>query len=191
MYGQRTELQENTRSLTSEGVLTSIGTLSGREYSDKSYVSYSRLAYNSHGEPCMYGIYHAIVISPSSLGSDTDAAYDHTLISDLKTEPSSALDYSELLLEKPMLRDFCERLGIAKYLQKNIDIIYHVFPSVLRLEFRLEQDPETGDEWLGIDMTVRAEVDEFLNSYDDYIEKWQEIAPWPISSKIVLSYNIL
>ena len=95
----------------------------------------------------------------------------------------STLDYP--------IKEFCKRLGIEGYIQKALNLATSLFPSARGLRLRPEEDPETGDEWLAIDMTVEADVDEFLDAYDEYVESWQEAVPWPASSKIVLSYNIL
>jgi hypothetical protein len=78
-----------------------------------------------------------------------------------------------------------------QYLPVAIDLIERHFPSIDKLDLYLEHDPETEEEWLVLDLTLRGEVDEVLDNYDKYTDHWVSSVPWPQRQKIRLSYNII
>jgi hypothetical protein len=55
----------------------------------------------------------------------------------------------------------------------------------------VEEDPETGERWLLIAITVYGEVGEILEQYERYTEQWIAAVPWPERDKIRLSFNII
>jgi hypothetical protein len=90
----------------------------------------------------------------------------------------------------PDLQEFCARLGILEYLAVAVDLARKCFPLVGEPCVHPEQDPETGEEWLILDIRVRGEIDEVLDSYDLYTDLWISSVPWPEGEKIRLSYHI-
>lgn len=88
------------------------------------------------------------------------------------------------------IADFSIKKGLRQYLQTAFDIIYQSFPLIRELRLLQEQDPETDEEWLLIDITVDGEIEEILDSYDNYVKKWVSSAPSSIRENIRLSYNI-
>lgn len=54
-----------------------------------------------------------------------------------------------------------------------------------------EEDPETGERWLLIAVTVFGEVGEILEQYERYTEQWVDAVSWPERDKIRLSFNII
>ena len=96
-----------------------------------------------------------------------------------------------LTLLSPEILQFCSRHEILPYLAVAIDLIEKSFPSIFNLKIYPEQDPETEDEWLLLDLTLQGEVDEVLDNYDAYTDRWICSVPWPQQEKIRLSYNIL
>ena len=90
----------------------------------------------------------------------------------------------------PEVRDFCAQQGILKYVPTAIDLAKQHFSSIQDIYLRLEDDPEAGEEWLMIDVTVHGEVDEVVKSHNDYIADWVSLVPWPERDKVRLSYNI-
>jgi hypothetical protein len=95
---------------------------------------------------------------------------------------------------KARLNQDIENLSIekdlSKFLHKAFDIIYHSFSFVRDVRLLQEQDPETDEEWILIDITVDGEIDEILDSYDNYVTKWVSTAPLDIRENIRLSYSI-
>lgn len=87
---------------------------------------------------------------------------------------------------------FCSNTGILNYLYKAIDIAEKCFDTTIKKrKTELEQDPETGEKWIAINITIEGEVEDFLTKYDDYISNWVSATPWPERDKIRLSYNIV
>ncbi len=86
--------------------------------------------------------------------------------------------------------DLSIKKGLRQYLQTAFDIIYQSFPLIRELRLLQEQDPETDEEWLLIDITVDGEMEEILDSYDDYVTKWVSSVPSSVRENIRLSYNI-
>jgi len=86
---------------------------------------------------------------------------------------------------------FCEELGILRYLGKALDLIKTCFSPIEGPAPRLAQDPETEDRWLVLDITVEGEVEDVLRKYDNFINLKVKSIPWPERDKIRLAYNIL
>ncbi len=91
----------------------------------------------------------------------------------------------------PEILQFCSQNGILQSLPVAIDLIERHFPSNDKLDLYLEHDPETEEEWLVLDLTLRGEVDEVLDNYDKYTDHWVSSVPWPQRHKIRLVYNII
>jgi hypothetical protein len=91
----------------------------------------------------------------------------------------------------PEILQFCSRQRILGYLPTAINLVERSFPSISELIMHPEKDPETGGEWLALNVTIQGEVDEVLNNYDNYTGHWVSSVPWPERHKIRLSYNII
>jgi len=88
------------------------------------------------------------------------------------------------------IADISIKKGLRQYLQTAFNIIYQRFPSIRDLRLLQEQDPETDEEWLLIDITVDGEIEEILDGYDGYVKKWVSSVPSSVRENIRLSYNI-
>ena len=77
------------------------------------------------------------------------------------------------------------------YLPIAIDLIEACFSSIQELHLQPEQDPETGEEWLVLDVTIQEDEEKALDAYNRYIDHWISAVPWPERNKIRLSYNII
>ena len=93
-------------------------------------------------------------------------------------------------LSEDLLR-FCSQQGILPYLPIAIDLVRTCFPSLQELHSQREQDPETGEEWLVLDVVIQGDEEQVLDAYDRYTDHWVSAVPWPERNKIRLSYNIL
>jgi hypothetical protein len=91
----------------------------------------------------------------------------------------------------PEIIEFCSRERITSYLPTAVNSAEKNFPTMSELKIETEQDPETEEEWLVLNVTIRGEVDEVLNNYDKYINYWVSTVPWPERQKIRLLYNII
>ena len=86
---------------------------------------------------------------------------------------------------------YCLQHGLQQYLFTAIALIGQWFPSIHACRLRLEQEPETGEEWLVIEVTLQEDVDEVLSSCDAYTDRWVVQVSWPERDKIQLVYNVL
>jgi hypothetical protein len=86
---------------------------------------------------------------------------------------------------------FCRQQGLLRYLLMVIELIKQCFPRIQEFYLRQEQDPETGEKWLTLDISLQGEVDAVLDSYDAYTSKLISIVPWPERDKFRLSYDIV
>lgn len=91
----------------------------------------------------------------------------------------------------PEVRPFCLKEGILNYVPVATDIIEKSFQQIDKIGMAVEEDPETGERWLLIAITVYGEVGEILEQYDRYTEQWVDAVPWPGRDKIRLSFNII
>jgi len=91
----------------------------------------------------------------------------------------------------PEVRPFCIKEGILNYVPVATDIIEQSFQQIDKIGMAVEEDPETGERWLLIAITVYGEVGEILEQYERYTEQWIASVPWPERHKIRLSYNIV
>lgn len=91
----------------------------------------------------------------------------------------------------PEIIDFSTRQGIEDYLKVGITLVQGCFSPIRNIDLQLEEDPETGEEWVIINVTVQGEVGEVLDDYERYTEEWVTSVPWPEREKVCLSYNII
>jgi hypothetical protein len=91
----------------------------------------------------------------------------------------------------PEILHFSFQQGILAYLQRALDLIAQCFSAIQEVQVQSEQDPDTGEDWLVLDITVHNEINEVLTQYDTYTSRWIAAVPWPERSKIRLSYNIV
>ncbi len=124
------------------------------------------------------------------LGSQRRVPFDFTgYDSQLATSKQTPKKQLEAQLNQN-IADLSIKKGLRQYLQTAFDIIYQSFPLIRKLRLLQEQDPETDEEWLLIDITVDGEIEEILDSYDDYVKKWVSSVPSSVRENIRLSYNI-
>lgn len=89
------------------------------------------------------------------------------------------------------VRRFCAKHGIEQYLSSTIELVKSCFEDIRELYLEIEEDPETGEEWLSINVTVAGTIEEVLASYEQYTSRLLSRVPWPQRSKFRLSYNIV
>jgi hypothetical protein len=136
-------------------------------------------------------------------GLSRDEAHEHRLVSptdDIARIPLSSQTV-RLVMSAPTKRheyrlpqalaDFCLRHKIQGYVQVAIDLVKRHFQAVSEVHLQPEVDPDTGEEWLVVDLTTEGDIDEILACYDKYTNHWVSSVPWPERNKIRLSYDIV
>ena len=93
--------------------------------------------------------------------------------------------------EPPAALAYCLRHGLRQYLLLAIDLIHQCFSSIEACHLRLEQDLDTGEEWLVLEVTLQEDVEEVLTSCDAYTDRWIAQVPWPERDQIRLVYNVI
>ncbi len=89
------------------------------------------------------------------------------------------------------LTNFCSEHGLLSYIPVAMELIERCFPSLQELHLLHEQDPETDEEWLVLDITLQGDEKQILEAYDRYTDSWVVAVPWPAQQKVRLSYNIV
>lgn len=89
------------------------------------------------------------------------------------------------------LTSFCSEHGPLPYIPVAMEIIERCFPPLQELHLLHEQDPETGEECLVLDITTQGDEQEVLDAYDRYTDGWVAAVPWPAQQKVRLSSNIV
>lgn len=80
---------------------------------------------------------------------------------------------------------------VKQHLVKAISLVNKYFIEALTMDVHWEQDPETDEEWIVLEVTIEDKIDQVLEKYDQYSDEWVSSVPWPEREKIRLSYNIL
>jgi len=101
----------------------------------------------------------------------------------LQTEPTSGG-------LSPEVERFCAQQGLTPHLSVALDLVRRCFPCEQEPTLETEQDPETGEEWVAIDIMVRADAGGFLECYDKYTDEFVARIPWPERDKIRLAYRL-
>lgn len=89
------------------------------------------------------------------------------------------------------VRLYCENHGILEYLYEALNLINKHFESFQALEIFIEQDPETGEEWVNFNVIVAGGMEQILKSYSDYTHDWVAIVQWTGRKMFRLSYDII
>ena len=66
------------------------------------------------------------------------------------------------------IRDFCKRLGITRYVPIALRLLEECFPRMWDLKMYPECDPESGEEWLVLQIRVPGSAEQVDNQYDQY-----------------------
>jgi hypothetical protein len=88
------------------------------------------------------------------------------------------------------VQDFCRRHGLFSILQTAERLAKECFHP-LRLEIEVEQDPESGEQWLVVRATIRKGVTERREAYSQYTSRWVQAVPWPALFLIRISYDVI
>jgi hypothetical protein len=118
----------------------------------------------------------------------SSSAREMTAEVSLPPEWLCSLGFSEVT---PDALAYCLRHGFRQYLLIAIDLMRQCFSRVEDTHLRLEQDPETAEEWLVLDVTLQEDVEEVLANCDAYTDRWIAQVPWPERDQIRLVYNVI
>lgn len=86
---------------------------------------------------------------------------------------------------------FCTQHRLFDALSTVMHLLQCYFHKIQKALLQLEQDPESGEEKLIVDITLHGDIDEVLASYDTYTRQWVDAVPWPQRDYFRLSYDVI
>ena len=86
---------------------------------------------------------------------------------------------------------FCAEHTLIKYLGLAEKLIKENFPTVRKISFSVEDDPETFDKWMVADIEVYGEIDQVIEWEDEFVKEWVATVPYPERNMIRLSCDII
>ena len=98
------------------------------------------------------------------------------------------LDYSK---SPPGISKFCDKYELWNYLSIAQDLVRQCFPTLVKLDMTLVEDPEIDDMWIEINITVKGEISDILDNTDEYFNKFIKNIPNSKRQYIRLTHNIL
>jgi hypothetical protein len=108
-----------------------------------------------------------------------------TLKPELSDEPKVEITHSD----ESVL--FCANHSAIKYLGLAEQLIREHFPTVRRIDFSLEYDPETTEKWVDAEIRMPGEIDEIIELEDEFVKEWVATVPYPERTMIRFSYDII
>lgn len=85
---------------------------------------------------------------------------------------------------------FCHRNHLLASLEGAVRLAGESFARLEELKVELESDPETGEEYLVIDMVARGTLDSVLEQHRRYTERWVAQAPAGRQQLIRLIFDV-
>jgi len=86
---------------------------------------------------------------------------------------------------------FCTDQSLIESLGLIEDLIKKHFPTVSKISFFLEYDPETADKWVSADTEISGDIYKIIEWEDNFIKDWVSLVPYPERNKIRLSCDII
>jgi hypothetical protein len=105
-------------------------------------------------------------------------------LSSVETEPTSTELSSEV-------ERFCTQEGLLRHLSVALDLVRRCFPCDQEATLQIQRDPDVGEEWVAIDITVRVDAADFLERYNKYTDELVARIPWPQRDKVRLAYRLI
>lgn len=84
---------------------------------------------------------------------------------------------------------FSEAHHLHDHARTAVALARRCFPKSHHLVFQLKRDPENGEEWLSLNLTVHSPPAEALEHYRRFVDEWVDLVPWPARNQIRLSYQ--
>jgi hypothetical protein len=69
-------------------------------------------------------------------------------------------------------------------------LVRSCFLDVQGRQATFESDPETGEQWIELRLTIKGTPAEVADAFDRYVSKWVAAVPWPQHNLVRLSYAI-
>lgn len=89
------------------------------------------------------------------------------------------------------VREFASQRQLLPHLERAIRLAEIAFHPVHRMTFEVETDPETGEQWIAVDVTVDTDGDDVLRRDKAYALEWVTTTPTEVRSYVRVLYHIL
>ncbi len=86
---------------------------------------------------------------------------------------------------------WCAEHGIILYLQKAEELIQKHFPTVQKINFTVEYDPELEREWISANLELPGDIDQIVEWEDNFVSEWVASTPYPERDNISISFDII
>lgn len=126
------------------------------------------------------------LIEKENIIRDTDSC----LLNELESEWIGINEDVELKLF-PEVRIFCKNTGIREHLNTTIDLIRSCFINVKGARCEVIVNPETGEEWLDVNLHFRNEVNKVFECYESFTKIAIDSIPWFATEKIRISFAFI
>ncbi len=123
---------------------------------------------------------------------NTYAALLNTFDEDLKklAPPSKEEQQCKVVYNEEAVL-FCADQSLIEYLRLIEDLIMKHFPTVQKISFSFDYDPETSDKWVNTDTKISGDVNQVIEWEDSFITEWVSKVPYPERDQIRLSCDIM
>lgn len=101
--------------------------------------------------------------------------------------PGSSTDQAG---QPPEVREFCAARGLDPYLPGLLSLVSESFEVVSPIRLTVEEDAETGEQWIEIGVAVRGEPAHVLEAYDRYTDRWLDSVPPAVRECFRLAWRL-
>jgi hypothetical protein len=89
----------------------------------------------------------------------------------------------------PDVAEFAARHDLRGHLRTATRLVGSAFAPVCAVEFVLERDPESDDEWIAVDVTVPDDARDVLAQNTEFTRQWVATVPPDVWSAIRVLYR--
>jgi hypothetical protein len=87
--------------------------------------------------------------------------------------------------------EFASRRQLLPHLERAIRLAETAFHPVHRMTFEVETDPETGEQWVAVDVTVDTDGEDVLRRDWAYALEWVKTTPPDVRSWVRVLYHVM
>ena len=88
------------------------------------------------------------------------------------------------------LRAICATRGLGPFVPRAVSLVHDSFEVVGAVRLTMDENAETGEQWIEIGVTVQGEPAEVLAAYDRYTDRWLESVPAAVRGSFRLAWRL-
>jgi hypothetical protein len=93
-------------------------------------------------------------------------------------------------IQTPAVMSFCNTNGLSDYLTIAADLFRRHFELQSPFEWRLQEDMDSGDQYLELHALVGGGMTQVLEAYDKFTGEWIKQAPASARQRIRFTYSL-